>query len=249
MAAIRIGLSGYSYRPWQGEGRFYPEDLKPAEFLSYYSRRYDTVELDGTWYRIPAETMIQAWLAHTPAGFLFSPKAHRQITHLRRLKPEAMESVRFMIERFASLAAAGRLGPILLQLPPNLRRDDGRLEAFLSGLPEGPRWAMEFRHPSWNVVEIETVMRQHRIAWVAAETDEVPAERRDTADFRYARLRRSDYDDVRLREWARWFQEAADTGKDCFVFLKHEDEGSPWIWADRLLALTKIVGEEEVRRR
>jgi len=239
MARTHIGLSGYSYKLWQGPGRFYPEGLKQAQFLSYYAGRYDTVELDGTWYRMPSEEMVRAWLAHTPEGFLFAPKAHRQITHFRRLKPEALESVRFMIERCAPLAASGRLGPILLQLPPNLGRDDGRLEAFLSGLPPGLRWAMEFRHPSWNVTEIETLLREYQIAWVAAETDDVSAERRDTAAFRYARLRRSAYDEGALCEWARWLQEAAEAGMDSFVFLKHEDEGSPWIWADRLLELTK----------
>src|SRR3989440_4509845 len=239
MARIHIGLSGYSYKPWQGPGRFYPEGLKQAEFLSYYASRYDTVELDGTWYRMPSEEMVRAWLAHTPEGFLFAPKAHRQVTHLHRLKPEALESLSFMIGRCAPLSASGRLGPILLQLPPNLRRDDGRLAAFLAGLPQGFRWAMEFRHPSWNVMEIETLMRAHQIAWVAAETDDVPAERRDTAAFRYARLRRSVYDEAALREWARWLQEAAQGGMDSFVFLKHEDEGSPWISADRLLELTK----------
>ena len=239
MARIHIGLSGYSYKPWQGPGRFYPEDLKQAQFLSYYASRYDTVELDGTWYRMPSEEMVCAWLAHTPEGFLFAPKAHRQVTHLHRLKPEALESLSFMIGRCAPLSASGRLGPILLQLPPNLRRDDGRLAAFLAGLPQGFRWAMEFRHPSWNVMEIETLMRAHQIAWVAAETDDVPAERRDTAAFRYARLRRSAYDETALRDWARWLQEAAEAGMESFVFLKHEDEGSPWIFADRLLELTK----------
>jgi len=230
MAETRIGLSGYSYRPWQGPGRFYPEDLKPTQFLSYYARRYNCVELDGTWYRMPSDAMIRAWMTQTPDGFLFAPKAHRQVTHYRRLKPEALESLRVMMERLASLATVRRLGPILLQLPPNLPRDDGRLEAFLSGLPEGLRWAMEFRHASWNVAEIEAVLRRHRIAWVAAETDDIQAERRDTATFRYARLRRSAYDDERLREWARWVQDAAETGQDCFIFLKHEDEGAPWIW-------------------
>ena len=239
MARSHIGLSGYSYKAWQGPGRFYPDGLKQPQFLSYYAGCYDTVELDGTWYRMPSEAMVSAWMGHTQDGFLFAPKAHRQITHLRRLKPEALESVGAMIERLAPLMAAGRLGPILLQLPPNLRRDDGRLDAFLSGLPEGLRWAMEFRNPSWNVEEIETLLRKHGVAWVAAETDESPAERRDTAAFRYARLRRSAYDEEALRGWAQWCHEAVNAGQDCFVFLKHEDEGAPWIWANRLLELTK----------
>jgi uncharacterized protein YecE (DUF72 family) len=241
MARSYIGLSGYSYKAWQGPGRFYPDGLKQPQFLSYYAQRYETVELDGTWYRMPSAEMVRGWTAHTPDGFLFAPKAHRQVTHLRRLKPEALESLRVMTDRLAPLAAVGRLGPILLQLPPNLRRDDERLDAFLSGVPKDLRWAMEFRHASWNVAEVEALLRTHRVAWVAAETDETLAERRDTAAFRYARLRRSAYDEGALREWARWCQEAVVAGKDCFVFLKHEDEGAPWIWADRLVEFTKTL--------
>lgn len=240
MARVRVGLSGYSYKAWQGPGRFYPEDLKPAQFLSHYATRYDTVELDGTWYRMPSEQMVRAWLEQTPPDFLFAPKAHRQVTHMRRLKPEALQPLLFMRDRLAPLAAAGRLGPILLQLPPNLRRNDERLAAFLSALPRDGRWAMEFREPSWNAPEIETLLRSHGVAWVAAETDETTAELRDTADFCYARLRRSDYSDEALAEWAGRFRQAAAAGKDCFVYMKHEDEGSPWRWADRLLELTKM---------
>ena len=240
MARVRVGLSGYSYKAWQGPGRFYPEDLKPAQFLSHYATRYDTVELDGTWYRMPSEQMVRSWLEQTPSDFLFAPKAHRLVTHMRRLKPEALQPLLFLRDRLAPLAATGRLGPILLQLPPNLRRNDERLAAFLSALPRDVRWAMEFREPSWNAPETEALLRSHGVAWVVAETDETPAERRDTADFCYARLRRSDYSDEALAEWAGRFRQAAAAGKDCFVYMKHEDESSPWRWADRLLELTKM---------
>ncbi len=238
MARVHIGLSGYSYKPWQGPGRFYPTDLKTTEFLGYYATRYDTVELDGIWYRLPSEQAVRSWIERTPLRFIFAPKANRLITHIHRLKPDALPIVRLMLDRLDSLIQNERLGPILLQLPPNLRRDDERLENFLNNLPKHGRWAMEFRHDSWNVPEVEALLRSHGIAWATVETDEIPAERRDTANFRYVRLRRSEYGETQLAEWAEWFKAERDTGKDCFVYCKHEDEGSPWIWADRLLALT-----------
>jgi len=238
---IHIGLSGYSYKPWQGPGRFYPAGLKPTEFLRYYADRYNTVELDGTWYRLPSEGMVRSWMELTPQRFVFAPKAHRRITHMQRLKPEALSSVEVMVDRLGPLRDAGRLGPVLLQLPPNFKQDDERLrrlESFLTTIPKVGRWAIEFRHESWNVAEVESVLRRHGVAWVSAETDETPAQRRDTADFRYLRLRRSDYDAEALASWAEWIKEGAGEGKDAFVFFKHEDEGSPWVWADRLLQLT-----------
>ncbi|MGH7230076.1 MAG: DUF72 domain-containing protein, partial [Nitrospiraceae bacterium] len=231
MAHVHIGLSGYSYKPWQGPDRFYPVGLKQAEFLRYYAGRYDTVELDGIWYRIPTEQAVRAWLESTPSHFTFSPKANRLITHIHRLKPDALSVVQLMLDRLAPLSESERLGPVLLQLPPNLRRDDERLNNFLKQLPQTVRWAMEFRHESWNVAEVESLLRSHGIAWAAVETDDTPAERRDTANFRYARLRRSDYTEEQLTEWAGWFTAERDKGKNCFVYCKHEDEGSPWVWA------------------
>lgn len=239
MADIRIGLSGYSYRPWQGMGRFYPEDVKPAEFLRHYATRYRAVELDGIWNRLPTTKTVQSWIDQTPARFLFSPKAHRSITHLRRLKSESYEAVRLMLDRLAPLATNGRSGPILLQLPPNLTRDDDRLGQFLAHLDRKWRWAMEFRHPSWQATEVEQLLRAHGVAWSAVETDEIAGERRTTAGFCYIRLRQSAYRPRDLRRWADWLKQQAQEGRDCFVFFKHEDEGAPWIWADQLLRLVE----------
>lgn len=237
MARVHVGLSGYSYKPWQGPGRFYPASLKSNEFLHYYSTRYDAVEMDGTWYRMPTEKSVQAWLEQTPAKFFFCPKVHRQVTHQYRLKPEALPPLQFFLEQLSPLGPAGRLGPILIQLPPNFRRDDERLDLFLDRLPGAARWAVEFRHESWKTAEVEAILSKHGVAWVAADTDEAPAERRHTAAFCYARLRRSAYDDAQLRDWAAWFGEASGRGRDSFAFFKHEDEGSPWVFADSLRAL------------
>jgi uncharacterized protein YecE (DUF72 family) len=238
-----IGLSGYSYKPWQGEGRFYPVGLKQTEFLTYYLGRYNAVEMDGTWYQMPAEKSVAEWNAKTPDNFRFSFKLHRKITHISRLRLDSLDSLNFMLKRLGPLAAAGKLGPFLIQLPPNLKRIDERLLDFVSHLPtevEGvaslPRplaWAIEFRHESWNVPEVETILRDHNVAWVAAETDDTPAQRRDTGPCHYARLRRSEYSTEALQEWARYFE---GTGKDCFIYCKHEDEGAPWVWADVLAA-------------
>ena len=181
MARVHVGLSGYSYKPWQGEGRFYPATLKQAGFLSYYATRYDTVELDGVWYRLPSEKAVADWLASTPPHFRFAPKVHRQITHHARLKPECYDFVRFMLDRLKPLASADRLGPLLIQLPPNLRRDDDRLAAFLEQLPTSLRWAIEFRHESWLEPAVEALVRRFNVSWVAADTDERAAECRDTA--------------------------------------------------------------------
>ncbi len=238
MASLHIGLSGYSYKPWQGPKRFYPSRLKQSDFLEFYSTRYNTVELDGVWYRLPTLSAVTKWLDQTPDHFVFSAKAHRTITHLKRLRPEAVPFLHTMLDHLAPLAQKGKLGPILLQLPPNLKRDDERLAVFLACLSPSYRWAMEFRHDSWNNSDVEDLLRRFHVAWAAVETDDRQAEHRATADFVYARLRRSQYSTKDLQRWGEHITEARTHGKDCYVYCKHEDEGSPWIWADHLLKLT-----------
>jgi len=245
MAQAHIGLSGYSYKPWQGPDRFYPPNLKQAGFLGYYATRYDTVELDGVWYRLPSEKAVADWLASTPPHFLFTPKVHRQITHRSRLKSEGYDFIRVMLGRLNALASAKRLGPLLIQLPPNLPRDEARLAAFFEQLPTNVRWAIEFRHASWNDPATEALLQRFNVSWVAADTDESPAECRDTADFWYVRLRRSAYNEQDLGQWAGRIRKMVGEGKSCYVYCKHEDEGSPWIWADRLRELCAIAPESE----
>lgn len=235
-AKTHVGLSGYSYKPWQGIDRFYPPGLKQAEFLRYYATRYHTVELDGTWYRIPSKSMVQRWITSTPSSFLFAPKVHRQITHQDRLKAESIPLVNLLLDRLKPLAQQNRLGPLLIQLPPNFSRDEERLSRFLEQLPATIRWAVEFRHTSWNQSSVEALLTRFNVSWVAADTDDSPAQWRPTADFWYVRLRRTTYGPEALREWLRRFSEAMAQGRDCFVYCKHEDEGSPWQWADTLLS-------------
>ena len=249
MAHVYIGLSGYSYKPWQGSDRFYPPGLKQRDFLRFYATRYDTVELDGTWYRLPSEEAIAGWLATTPPSFLFAPKVHRQITHRWRLKPESYEWLELLAARFSPMLSSGHLGPLLIQLPPNFLRNDDRLGQFLEQLPQQLRWAVEFRHASWHDPSIETLLRRFNVGWVAADLDERPAERRHTADFWYVRLRRSAYTEADLSRWAETIGQAVQEGKDCYVYCKHEDEGAPWIWADSLLHWLEQSGTRQPARK
>ncbi len=238
MAEIYIGLSGYSYKPWQGPTRFYPSVLRQSDFLAYYSTRYRTVELDGVWFRLPTLSAVTKWIDHTPDHFVFSVKAHRTITHVKRLNHDAISFLQTMLEHLAPLAEKQKLGPILLQLPPHFTRNDDRLAEFLQCLPSAYRWVMEFRHDSWNHPIVENLLRRFHVAWATVETDDRQAERRDTADFVYTRLRRSRYSIKDLTKWGEYFVQARKNGKDCCAYCKHEDEGPHWVWADQLLKIT-----------
>lgn len=233
--AIFLGLSGYAYKPWQGEGRFYPPELKAKEFFSFYANHFEAVEMDGTWYRMPSENAVQSWLAQAPDHFRYTFKAHRDITHMKRLKqPEAVDSIKFMVQRLEPLIKAGKLACLYFQFPPNFKRTDNRLEEFLKQLPVGPNYGMEFRHESWKTDEVREILQQYNITTVASDSEEWELIQQDTGNCIYARLRRETYSDDDLRKWGEWFQTANDAGKDVFVFFKHEDEGSPWIEAERL---------------
>lgn len=247
MATFYVGLSGFSYPTWKGEGRFYPPDVPASKFLQYYTTRYKAVEMDGTFYRNPTEKSANDWLAKTPGHFKFSFKMHQRVSHLTRLKPESIESVKFFLTQLVPLAKADRLGPILIQLPPNFKRNDERLIGFLEQLPqdmsglekgsanEKVRYGMEFRNETWNNDEVEAILRKFGIGWVASDMDDLDAQRRDTGPYIHARLRKCAYDDAALLNWAKYFSTALEQGKDCYVYCKHEDLGSPWIWADFLL--------------
>ena len=143
-ARFFIGTSGWHYDHWRGP--FYPSKLPKTRWLEFYAGHFDTVEVNSSFYRLPSETAVGGWRRGTPPGFTFSMKASRYITHLKRLKDSA-EAVRRFTERVKILKE--KLGPLLYQLPPNMKRDDRRPESFLAGLPPGYRHAVEFRHSSW----------------------------------------------------------------------------------------------------
>src|SRR5215470_10277701 len=158
---LHVGTSGYSYKEWKGN--FYPEDLPAKEMLSYYSRKLPAVEINNTFYRLPQPTMIENWKAQVPESFRFSIKATQRITHIKRLK-NAADETRYLLETASLLKE--RLGVVLFQLPPNMKKDAGRLKDFLSLLSAGSRAAFEFRHESWFDEETFDLLRGHDCALV-----------------------------------------------------------------------------------
>lgn len=232
MSQVRVGLSGFSYPEWKGEGKLYPPKLSPKDFLRFYAARYGALEAVGTFMHLPTEKTVGKWIDETPEGFRVCPKMHQRVTHFQRLKPESQERVAEMCTALEPLVRAGKCGPILVQLPPNLKRNDHLLDTFLGGLPTGFEWAVEFRHESWSDPVVEALLRAYGVAWVAADTDEEEAQRRDTAAFHYVRLRKSEYDEAALAEWASYL---AGTGKPGYAFCRHTDIPEPWVWADTLM--------------
>ena len=162
---IRVGTSGYSYKPWKGP--FYPEDLPDAQMLAFYGEHLPTVEINNTFYRMPKREVLERWAGAVPESFRFVLKASQRITHQKRLKNVA-EEIRYFFETAAVLGE--RLGPVLFQLPPFSKKDAPRLRDFLAGLPEGARAALEFRHESWFDEEVYGVLREGRAAHCLADT-------------------------------------------------------------------------------
>jgi len=197
---LLAGASGYAFKEWKGG--FYPDKIKPGEMLAYYAERLPTVEINNTFYRMPGVDMLKTWVAATPPAFRFAIKAPRRITHIARLKPDASDSVTFL---YRNLAALGdKRGPVLFQLPPNLKKDLPRLEAFLRQLPEDHRAAFEFRNESWFAVDVyEALKAAHASLCFSEREDNAPPPLVETAPWGYVRLRLETYADDDLRAWAR----------------------------------------------
>src|SRR3954467_15096835 len=230
---LYVGTSGYSYKEWKGT--FYPEDLPEKQMLRFYGERFRSVEINNTFYRMPKATFLEGWAAEVPADFKFVLKAPQRITHIQRLN-EADDSVAYLLKVAAALKE--RLGPLLFQLPPYLKKDSQRLRNFLALLPQDPRSAFEFRHPSWFDDEVFGLLRDHHAALCIAEAEEgfeIPFV--STADWGYLRLRRPDYTDETLTAHADRSRQQG--WKDAFIFFKHEDEGKGPQMAKRCLELAK----------
>jgi uncharacterized protein YecE (DUF72 family) len=218
---LLAGTSGYAFKEWKGA--FYPPDVADDAWLAYYASRFPTVEINNTFYRLPKEQVLRDWAAQVPEQFTFAIKASQRITHHARLKPECAETVDFLLRNTAVLG--NRLGPILFQLPPNLKKDLARLRAFLALLPEGRRFTVEFRHESWFDDEVLDALRERDIALCVAEQADFKCPVQATASWGYLRLHRLDYDAGSLSEWAKC---VSDQGwSEAYVYFKHdESEGS-----------------------
>jgi len=212
-------MSGYSYKEWKGS--FYPADLPPDRMLAHYATRFPTVEINNTFYRLPSEGMLLEWAAQVPERFTFAIKGSRRITHDRRLQ-DVGDLIDYLVRNVSVLGP--RRGPLLFQLPPNLKKDLPRLEAFTSLLPAGWSIAIEARHPSWFADDVYDHVRSRGIALVTSDQEDGtdPAPIVPTADWGYLRLHRSGYGEAELHAWAERVREQSWT--ECFVYFKHEED-------------------------
>lgn len=220
MSRLFVGTSGYSYKEWKGS--FYPEKLAAKDMLPYYAERLKAVELNNTFYRLPQRSMVESWKAQVPADFRFSVKASQRITHFKRLK-EVGDETKYMLDTVSALE--DRLGVVLFQLPPNMKKDLERFEDFLKILPTNIKATFEFRHPTWFEDDVLELLRQQKRALCISDTDELPASHIDrTADWGYLRLRRVAYSKEDLDAWIQRIKDQE--WETVFVFFKHEDEGT-----------------------
>jgi uncharacterized protein YecE (DUF72 family) len=229
-----VGTSGYSYKPWKGP--FYPEDLPDKKMLQFYGERFRSVEINNTFYRMPKASVLEAWAQEVPADFKFVLKASQRITHKERLK-ESGDSVKYLLTVAQTLQ--DRLGPLLFQLPPFLKKDVPRLREFLALLPPPTRAAFEFRHQSWFEPDVFDLLREHKAVLCMAEAEndlDIPF--LSTADWGYLRLRKPDYGDAELKAWSERVRQQP--WQDAFIFFKHEDEGKGPAMAKRFLELTGL---------
>jgi uncharacterized protein YecE (DUF72 family) len=228
---LYVGTSGYSYPKWKG--KFYPKDLPAKGMLRYYGENFRSVESNSTFRKMPEPDDLKRWATDVPADFKFALKAPQRITHIKRLK-ESKELVSNLFEVAAVLKK--RLGPVLFQLPPNLKKDAARLNDFLELLPMRCHAAFEFRHESWFDEETFELLRNHGAALCIAEADnelEVPFVA--TTDWGYLRLRREDYSDAELKAWVKKVKKQ--DWSDAFVYFRHEDTAKGPKFAKRFLEL------------
>ncbi len=223
---IWIGTSGWHYPHWKGV--FYPLSQPEREWLNYYARHFNTVELNNSFYHLPSKEQFQAWKSQTPTHFLFSVKASRFMTHMKKFK-DAMEPWRTLLERAGLLEK--KLGPILLQLPGHWKINRERLRTFLAMVPKGLRLAFEFRDPSWFDEEIYELLEQHEAAFCIYEFDHRLSPGVVSAGYIYIRLHgpegayEGSYSDLILQEWGTKIAQWALSGKDVYCYFDNDQGG------------------------
>jgi len=219
MGRVYAGTSGWAYKTWSPD--FYPKSVKAANYLNHYSTKLNAVEVNYTFRRRLTEQVQEKWLAATSNGFFFSIKAPQVITHFKRLK-DSEEYLKGFLESVQLLAGARRLGPLLFQLPPDLKADAGLLRDFLKQIPRAARVTFEFRNPSWFAESVYDILREANAAFCVAESEERATPEILTADFHYTRLRKPDYSADEVETIATRLGGLAARG-DVFAFFKHEE--------------------------
>jgi uncharacterized protein YecE (DUF72 family) len=246
-AEIRIGTSGWHYKHWIG--RYYPQDLKPANMLAHYVRDFDTVELNNTFYRLPLESAFDTWRESAPPGFVFAVKGSRFLTHMIKLKDPERGLTNFIprAERLRS-----KLGPILWQLPPRWNLNLERLEEFLAKLPRRHRYAFELRNETWMTEEVFALLRRYNAAFCMYELAGYHTPFEITADWTYVRLHgptqfkyQGSYSDAQLAAWAERIREWSRTLDAIYVYFDNDDSAHA---VRNALTLKRLVAQK-VRRR
>jgi len=221
-----IGTSGWVYRHWREV--FYPPKLAQSKWLEFYTRHFPTVELNSSFYRLPTEKAFSNWRQTSPEGFIYAVKVSRFITHIKRLK-DVEEPIQTFLSRARLLKE--KLGPLLYQLPPNMHRNDERLESFLSLLPKGLRHIVEFRHESWLDEGVFEILRKHNIGFCVFDMPGLSCPLLATADFAYIRFHGSSglyyscYSDEELEDWARRISELAKSLDAVYIYFNNDAEG------------------------
>lgn len=236
---IRIGTSGWHYKHWVGP--FYPDEVRPAEMLKYYVTRFDTVELNNTFYKLPSEDAVDAWRDAVPSNFVFAVKASRFLTHRIKLKDPMRALGNFipLIERFGQ-----KLGPVLFQLPPQWQVNVERLADLLALLPQPRRYAFEFRNQTWHTAEVHDVLRRFNAASCFYELAGYSSPHELTADFTYVRLHgpegkyQGSYSAGQLEQWAQRLRQWSERLKAIYVYFDNDQAGYA---ANNALELRKLL--------
>lgn len=228
---VLVGTSGFSYPAWKGS--FYPARLPASRMLEHYASVFRTVEINLTFRTLPSDALLGRWRAATPAGFRFVCKAPQSITHRRRLLGDAATEAASFWTRLAELGT--QRGPVLFQLPPNLKADEPRLAAFLAALPDDLEGVFEFRHASWFTDGVFATLKRHRAALCIADSDTLTTPVISTAAVGYLRLRRDHYEPAALAQWAQIARETRGWRK-VYVYFKHEDAGHGPAFAQQFIA-------------
>jgi len=232
MSQLYAGTSGWAYAGWKPD--FYPAKLAQKKFLNHYASQLNTVEVNFTFRQLVKESTLNNWIADTPESFRFGVKAHQMLTHIKRLKGTADFLPRF-VSSLEPLARAGKLGPVLFQLPPNMKFDAALLSDFLAELPRVLKAAFEFRHASWFVDETWALLKERNAALCVAESETLATPDETTADFAYYRCRKASYSADERKQMLQTLRGHTEHGRDVFAYFKHEETPEGVLYARDLL--------------